>query len=254
MIRVFLTGLRVEVLQLLRSSFDVVAMFTWPLVYSSIAYYLLDAKESPHLLLSAALASAVMVMWSQVVIGSSSSFDLMRQNGTLELMVGAPVPLISILAPVMLTSAAFGLYGLVVTLAWGRLAFGIPLGIAHPVAAVLSIPACIVAIGSLGLIVASTFVLYRAAFFLGVAMQYPVWIACGLLVPLSILPGWLGPISWVLAPTWGFRAISRAALGGDAWLPIGLCLALSVAYSLVTVVLLRGFEYLARSRVTLRLA
>ena len=55
-----------------------------------------------------------MVMWSQVVIGSSSSFDLMRQNGTLELMVAAPVPLISILAPVMLTSAAFGLYGLVV--------------------------------------------------------------------------------------------------------------------------------------------
>ena len=254
MTRVFLTGLRIQVLQLLRSSFDVVAMFTWPLVYSSIAYYLLDAKENPHLLLSAALASAVMVMWSQVVVGSSSSFDLMRQNGTLELMVGAPVPLISILAPVMLTGAAFGLYGLVVTLAWGRLAFGVPLEVVHPLAAALSIPACIVAIGSLGLIVSSTFVLYRAAFFLGVAMQYPVWIACGLLVPLSILPGWVGPISWVLAPTWGFRAISRAVVGGDAWLPIGLCLALSVAYALVTVVLLRGFERLARGRATMRLA
>jgi ABC-2 type transport system permease protein len=119
---------------------------------------------------------------------------------------------------------------------------------------VLSIPACIVAIGSLGLIVASTFVLYRAAFYLGVAMQYPVWIACGLLVPLSILPGWLGPLSWLLAPTWGFRAISRAVLGGDAWGPIGLCFVLSVAYGLITVVLLRVFEHLARSRVTLRLA
>lgn len=254
MIRVFLGGLRIQLLQIVRSSFDVVAMFTWPLVYSSIAYYLLGAHASPHVLLRAALGSAVMVMWSQVVVGSSNSFDLMRQNGTLELMVGAPVPLISILAPVMLTSAAFGVYGLVVTLAWGRLAFGIPLGVVHPAAAVLSIPACILAIGSLGLIVASTFVLYRAAFFLGVAMQYPVWIASGLLVPLSILPGWVGPISWVLAPTWGFRAISRAFVGGDAWTPIGLCLALSVAYWLVTVVLLRAFEYLARSRVTLRLA
>ena len=254
MIRVFLTGLRVQVLQLLRSSFDLAAMFTWPIVYSSIAYYLLDAKESPQLLLRAALASAVMVMWSQVVVGSSSSFDLMRQNGTLELMVAAPVPLLSILAPVMLTSAAFGLYGLAVTLAWGRLAFGIPLGIVHPVAAVVSIPACVLAIGSLGLIVASTFVLYRAAFFLGVAMQYPVWIACGLLIPLSIMPGWLGPVSWTLAPTWGFQAISKALLGGDAWRPIGLCLAVSLAYGLATVVLLRGFEYLARSRATLRLA
>ena len=169
-------------------------------------------------------------------------------------MVAAPVPLLSILAPVMLTSAAFGLYGLVVTLVWGRLAFGIPLGVVHPAAAAVSIPACVVAIGSLGLIVASTFVLYRAAFFLGVAMQYPVWIACGLLVPLSILPGWLGPFSWVLGPTWGFQAISRAVLGGDPWRPIGFCLALTAAYGLVTVVLLRGFEHLARSRATLGLA
>jgi ABC-2 type transport system permease protein len=253
-IRVFLTGLRVQVLQLLRSSFDLAAMFTWPIVYSTIAYYLLDAKESPHLLLGAAFASAVMVMWSQVVVGSSSSFDLMRQNGTLELMVAAPVPLLSILAPVMLTGAAFGLYGLAVTLAWGRLAFGIPLEIVHPAALVVSIPACVLAIGSLGLIVASTFVLYRAAFFLGVAMQYPVWIACGLLVPLSIMPGWLRPLSWMLAPTWGFRAISRAVVGGDPWRPIGLCLAVSLAYGLVTIILLRGFEHLARSRATLRLA
>jgi len=252
-IRVFVTGLRLQVLQLMRSSFDLAGMFTWPLVYSTIAYYLLGAGESRQLL-GAALASAVMVMWSQVVLGSSSSFDLMRQNGTLELMVAAPVPLLSIIAPVMLTGAAFGLYGLVVTLAWGRLAFGVPLHVVHPVAAVLSIPACVVAIGSLGLIVASTFVLYRAAFFLGVAMQYPVWIACGLLVPLSIMPGWVRPVSWLLAPTWGFQALDRALLGGDPWRPIGLCLAVSVAYALVTVVLLRGFEHLARSRATLRLA
>lgn len=69
MIRVFLTGLRIQVLQLLRSSFDLVGMFTWPLIYSTIAYYLPDAKDSSQLLLGAALASAVMVMWSQVVLG-----------------------------------------------------------------------------------------------------------------------------------------------------------------------------------------
>jgi len=254
MTRVLLAGLRIQVLQLLRSSFDLVSMFIWPIVYSSIAYYLLDAQSSPQVLLSAALASAVMIMWSQVVLGSSSSLDLMRQGGTLELTVAAPVPFIFILAPVMLTSASFGLYGLLVTLAWGRLAFGIPLEIAHPAALAVAIPACIVAIGSLGLIVASTFVLYRAAFFLGVAMQYPVWIVCGLLVPLSILPGWLGPISWILAPTWGFQAIDRATIGGDPWPPIGLCLAVTAAYSVVTVACLRGIEHLARSRATLRLA
>jgi ABC-2 type transport system permease protein len=253
-IRIFLTGMRVQLLQFLRSSFDLAGMLVWPIIYSSIAYYLLDAQQHPRLLLSAAIGSAVMVMWGQVVIGSAGSLDLMRQAGTLELMVAAPVPFVSILAPIMITNALFGLYGLVVTLVWGRLAFQIPLGIAHPLAFAVAIPACVLAIGTLGLIVASTFVLYRAAFALGVAMQYPVWIASGLLVPLSVLPGWLGPVSWTLGPTWGFQAIERAAVGGSAWPAIGLCAAVSVVYVLVAVLLLRVFERLARRRATLRLA
>jgi ABC-2 type transport system permease protein len=112
----------------------------------------------------------------------------------------------------------------------------------------------VVAIGSLGLVVASTFVLYRAAFALGIAMQYPVWIVCGLLVPLSALPGWVGPIAWLLAPTWGFRAIEHAAVGGNPWEPIALCLAVSAAYLAPSAVFLRVFEHLARSHATLRLA
>ena len=254
MTRVFFTGMRVQMTQLMRSSFDLTAMLVWPIIYASIAYYLLNAQESPRLLLSASIGSAVMLMWSQVVIGSAGALDLMRQAGTLELMVAAPVPLVAVLAPIMITSAAFGLYGLVVTLAWGRFGFGIPLGIAHPLAFALSIPACVIAIGSLGLIVASTFVVYRAAFSLGVAMQYPIWLASGLLVPLSILPGWLGPVSWTLAPTWGFQAIERAVVAGDPWPPIAMCLLVSVVYVAIAVVFLRLFEYLARKRATLKLA
>ena len=254
MIRALVTGMRVQLVQLLRSAFDVTAMLVWPIVYATVAYYLLGRQETPHQLLGAAIASAVMVMWSHVVIGSANALDLMRQAGTLELMVAAPVPLAAVLSPVMVTNAAFGLYGLVVTLLWSRFAFGIPLTLAHPLAFVLAIPACVVAIGSLGLVVASTFVLYRAAFALGIALQYPVWIVCGLLVPLSALPGWVGPISWVLAPTWGFRAIERAAVGGNPWEPIALCVAVSAAYLAPSAVFLRVFEQLARSRATLRLA
>ncbi len=254
MIRVFLTGMRVQITQLLRSTFDLVAMLIWPIIYASIAYYLLDAKESPHELLAASIGSAVMIMWAQVVIGSAGTLDLMRQAGTLELMVAAPVPFVAVLAPIMVSTSAFGLYGLVVTLLWGRLGFGIPFTITHPLAFAVAIPACVIAIAALGLIVASTFVLYRAAFSLGVAMQYPIWLASGLLVPLSALPGWLGPVSWLLAPTWGFRAIQRAAVAGNAWPSIAMCAVVSVAYVTVAVVFLRLFEYLARQRASLKLA
>ena len=63
---------------------------------------------------------------------------------------------------------------------------------------------------------ASTFVLYRHANALSNMLEWPCWLVTGLLVPLSLLPGWAQPIAWVLAPTWGVQAIREAALGGDA--------------------------------------
>jgi ABC-2 type transport system permease protein len=252
--RVFVTGVRLQLLQLQRSGFDISAMLLWPIVFSSIAFYLLDARESPRTLFAAALGSAVMMMWAQVVVGSGGALDNQRMFGTLELLVGAPVPLVGTIAPIMIASGLFGIYGLLVTIVWGRLLFGVPVTIVHPVAFAAAIPACVVAIGTLGLITAATFVLYRAAFALGISMQYPVWIATGLLVPLSVLPGWIGPVSWLLAPTWGFRALREAALGGAAWPSIGMCAVVTAAYLAVAVACLAGFERLARSRATLRLA
>ncbi len=85
-------------------------------------------------------------------------------------------------------------------------------------------------------------------------LEYPVWLATGLLVPLTLLPAWVGPISWVLAPTWGIEAIRDAAIGGSsAWPEIGMCAALGVVYLALGTVLLRNFERLARQRATLAL-
>jgi ABC-2 type transport system permease protein len=52
--------------------------------------------------------------------------------------------------------------------------------------------------------------------------RVPVWLICGFLVPLSLFPDWVRPISWVLAPTWGMNAIRESALGGSP-LPICSC-------------------------------
>jgi ABC-2 type transport system permease protein len=141
----------------------------------------------------------------------------------------------------------------VATLTWGTLLFDVPLSIEHPLAFAVAVPAAVLAIGMLGLVMAATFVLYRAAFHLGIAMQYPVWIASGLLVPLSVLPDFVGRVAWFLAPYWGFRAIRDAALGGPAWPAIGMCVVVSAAYLAVGTVCLRAFVHVARSRASLRL-
>lgn len=254
MTRAFMSGLRVDLLQLIRSPFDMVGMLVWPLVFASIAYLLLGSESGTRVLFTASLGAAVMIMWGWVILGAGFALDNQREQGTLELVVGAPTPLVVLISPVMIARAIFGVYGLLLTLVWGRVVFGIPVLINDWAAFLAAAVGCILAIGTLGLIAASTFVLYRAAFYFGISLQYPVYIACGLILPFSVLPGWLRPVSWLLAPTWGFRALREAASAQTPWPDIGMCFGLSAAYFLIAIPCLAFFEHLARDRATLKLA
>jgi ABC-2 type transport system permease protein len=252
-IAAILTGVRLHMKQASRNAFDLSGVIVWPILYASIAYYLLGGKDDPSLLLSASLGASVMLMWSLVVVSSSGALEQQRWQGTLELVVAAPTPLTAVIGPICVAGALVGAYAIGATLLWGALFFDVPVSIEHPLAFALAIPACALAVGMLGLIMAATFVLYRASFHLGIATQYPVWIVTGLLVPLSFLPDFVRPISWVLAPTWGFRAIREAALGGTPWPDMGMCLVLSAVYLVIGGSCLVAFEYVARARGSLRL-
>jgi ABC-2 type transport system permease protein len=229
-------------------------MTLWPLLYATMAYYLFGAASNPRVLFSASLGATVMAIWGSVTTGASGALDFQRRLGTLELLVAAPVPFLAILAPITIATASIGVYALVTTLLWGRLAFGIPLHVVHPLLFVVALPTAVIAIGMLGLILATTMIVYRQALFLGNSFEYPGWLVTGLLIPLSVLPAWVAPIAWVLAPTWGMRAIRHAALGGAALPDIGMCFALSGAYLTIAAVCLRGLEHLARGRATLALS
>jgi len=253
MTRAFLSGMWIHVVQFSRNPFDLIGIVVWPIVYASIAYYLLDSKDNPKLLLASSIGAAVMLMWSLVVVGSSNALENQRWLGTLELLVAAPVPFATVIAPITVASGVVGGYALISTLTWGTLLFHVPLSIAHPLAFAVAVPSCVLAIGMLGLVMASTFVLYRAAFSLGIALQYPVWIATGLLVPLSTLPTFVGRIGWFLGPYWGFRAIREATLGSSAWGDIGMCFAISAGYAVIGSICLYYFERVARARGSLKL-
>ena len=253
MTRVLLSGLRIHFLQMSRSAGELVSITVWPILYATIAYYLFGAESDPEVLLTASLGATVMAIWSSVAFGAGGAIQIQRGLGTLELLVAAPVPFGAVLAPIAIATSAIGVYALAATLLWGRVLFGIPLHFEHPLLFALSLPVAIIAIGMLGLILASTLIYYRAALFLGASLEYPVWLVTGLLVPLSVLPGWVEPISWLLAPTWGMRAIRESAVGGDPLAAIAVCLALSAVYAAIAAVCLRGFERLARERATLAL-
>jgi hypothetical protein len=225
-----------------------------PVIFATIAFYMFKSGGKEGTLLYAALGAGMMGIWSATLFGSGGLLQWWRWEGTLELAVGTPPPFYFVLLPASLASSGMGTYALAATLAWGRLAFGIPLHFEQPLLLAAAIPVTVLSLGLMGLLMASSFVLYRHANALMNLLEYPVWIATGLVFPIALLPSWAQPLSWPLAPRWGIDAIRHAALGGgEVWAPLALTAALGVVYSVLAFFFLRLFEYLARARATLSL-
>jgi ABC-2 type transport system permease protein len=252
--RVVGLGLVIHFKHRTRNPFDVMTTAIWPLVYASLAYFMFRAGNEPASLLVASLGATIMGIWSVTTVGAADAIQRQRWAGVLELLVAAPAPFWAVLIPITIATSAIGIYSLASTLLWGRFLFGIPLHLEHPLVFALAITPTIVSIGLLGFVMASMIVRFRAGWAVGNMFEYPVWLVTGLLIPVTLLPDWVEPISWVLAPTWGMRALSDSAFAaGSPLVDIAMCLVLSAVYTVLGAMLLGRFLESARRRATLSL-
>jgi ABC-2 type transport system permease protein len=252
--RLLWIGWRFYVKNLTLSGFFILTSVIQPIIFASVAYLMFRAGARPGTLLYVALGAGMMGIWSSTLFGSGGAIQWQRWQGTLEYSIAVTPPLIIVSVPLSIATATIGLYSLSAYLIWGWVFFDVPLAVANPVAFVVALPAAVIGLGLLGLVLASTFVLYRNANALSNLLEFPVWLVTGLLVSLSLLPGWVRPISWVLAPTWGINALREAAIAGNPWPEIGMCLALGAVYLVIGHYALQHFERLARERATLAIA
>jgi ABC-2 type transport system permease protein len=252
-LRIIRSGFITNLKMLTTSSFFLLTSTVQPVIFATIAYYMFRSGGRPGTLLYAALGAGMMGVWSTTLFGSGGMIQWQRWQGTLELGVAAPPSMALVYLPFSLANAFTGMYALAATLIWGRIVFGVPLHFAHPWLFALGLPATVVSLALMGLVLASTFVLYRNANGLSNLLEYPVWIASGLVFSTSILPAWTRPISWALPPYWGVLTLRHAALGGGVWLPLALVLLLGLVYAAISVVTFRWFEHLSRARAALAL-
>jgi ABC-2 type transport system permease protein len=253
-LRLIWIGWRFHVKSLTLSGFFILTSVLQPIIFASVAYFMFQAGARPGTLLYVALGAGMMGIWSSTLFGSGGAIQWQRWQGTLEYCIAVPPPFLLVIVPLTLATATIGLYSLTATLLWGWLFFDVPMEIAHPLAFAVALPVTVLGLGLLGLVLASTFILYRNANALSNLLEFPVWLVTGLLVSLSLLPAWVGPISWMLAPTWGINALRDAAIAGNPWPEIAMCLALGGVYLVIGHFALQHFERLARERATLAIA
>jgi ABC-2 type transport system permease protein len=237
-----------------RSAFDGLLSLLYPLFFATTIFLMFrQGHAAGPALLSAAIGSSAMGIWSAVSTTAAVALQGERRQGTLELMVLSPRPFALLLVPLTLSMATIGAYSMVATLLWGRFAFGIDIAIADPVTFVISVLVTVFAIAMLGMLIAISSVRYRTAWALGSAFEMPVWLICGFVVAIADLPAWVRPLSAVLAPTWGVAAMRAATNGQSPWTDLGYCLLTAAAYGVIAVFVSRWMVRSARAHATLAL-
>ena len=167
-----------NVRMLLASEFFILTTFITPLIFATLAFFLFKSGggAAGQTLLYVALGAGMMGVWSTTLFGCGGAIAWQRWEGTLELLVNAPTRYDYILVGQTFGAVVLGFYGIVATLVWGVLLFGMPIQATFPLMLPLSLLAAIVSLGSLGMLIATTFVLYRHANALGNLLEYPIWL------------------------------------------------------------------------------
>jgi ABC-2 type transport system permease protein len=251
--RLLVVGWFLQLKTMMRSAFNGVLSVVWPMFFATTAFFMYRAGRDQGTLLYASLGASVMGIWSATSTSASSVLQRERRHGTLELLAAAPTNFAFVLLPISVAMSTVGLYSMVATLLWGHFVFDIEMHLVHPLLFVLAVPVTIASVGALGFLLSVACVRYRTAWALGNALEYPVWLICGFLVPISLFPDWVRPISWVLAPTWGMNAVRESALGGNPWPDLALAFGLGFAYVLVGLAVMERTLDAARARAVLAL-
>jgi ABC-2 type transport system permease protein len=228
-----------------------------PFVFTIVTLMLYRNVDGP-VVLYAVLGGGVLGMWGNTLFSSGWSINYDRMNGTLEPVMISPTPMVQLVAGRAIWNALIGLVNAALVFLCAELAFRTPIHLPDPVLFFITLVLLLLSLSALGLVLSAFFVMTRASTVLMQAVEFPIYVACGALIPLSVLPSWSNPISYALAPTWGVDALRLSAgLGATMDLGIGYLgdmaamLLVTVAYLLLSLYLFRRLEHKVRVEGTL---
>lgn len=254
LLRVVLVGTRTEFTVATRSRVWILFNLITPLAYAMVAFYLFRGDHDAETLGEVSIGTGLMGVSNAVLFSCGTAIQDRRWVGLLEPTLVCPTPFVVTLVPVAASSAFVGLYAMAATVGCGWLFFGVVPALGNPALFGAALVVCVGAYAMTGLLMAAVFVLIRNANALVNSLDHLLWLLTGIIVPVSLLPVWLHPLSWLLPPTWGAALLTHVASSQSPAAPLVGAVGVSLGYLVLSVLTLRHVERRARAAGTLGLA
>lgn len=226
-----LAATRMQLWHSRRKPGDLQALVVTPLSTVIFLAIVGDAQR-PDLVGHAVLAPALIGVITMSLITAGDMIDEDRFFGTLEPTVAAPTPLTAVVTGRVLGITLLGQVAFVESWLVAWLAFGEVVTVAHPGVLLATLLAAALGMTATSTFMAALFVVARSARIFQNSLSYPLYALGGVLVPVSLLPGWLEPVARLLYVSWAADllrdALAPAPVGG-AGARLAVVLALSAA-------------------------
>ncbi len=186
-----------------------------PLIYTFIFYMVYRESPYANYVNYVILGSGLTSLWSSICFSSAGDIERERYMGTLENLVSSPSKFTTIVLGKVLANTFLGLSGMILSLLFTRVFFNGSLYIEHGFLFTISFILMIFSFISMALLIAPIFTLSKNARALMNCMEYPIFILCGFVFPIDILPSFIKPLSYILSPTWAVKILRESSLGID---------------------------------------
>ena len=230
--RTILIVAEMTVRQQLMDGFILFTILFQPIMIALLALWMLKDK-GPEYAIFVVVGSGLTGIWSSLLFISGNSINAERWSGTLETLVAMPTPFEVIVFGKNLANVLQSLLSMVLGYILAAGLFGYDLTIAQPTWFFLTLLLSIFAFICFGLVIAPVFVMNPGVREVQNGLEFPVYVLCGFLFPVALLPGWTTPISYLLPPYWAAVALHATSSGSASSSQVFLAWGMMVLFSVV---------------------
>lgn len=207
--RAFLAGARIQ-LRFFRAYPDALIPFITAPLYAVIFQMIFHHAGRQDLTGYAAIAPVFIALWWMALFISGWTITTDRWNGTIEMLVAAPASFAAVIFGRITATTLAGVVSFAEMWLVAR-AFGTTIPVEHVWPFIAIIVVTLAAMAGTATAMASLYVLARNAATFGNSASFPFYVLGGILVPVSVLPHWIRPLSSVVFLSWSADLL-RAAL------------------------------------------
>jgi ABC-2 type transport system permease protein len=190
-------------------------IITQPVIFSAVGYFLARSAGRTSIdFLHTIIGSGVMGLWSTMLFSCFYDLRTDRREGTLEIFVGSPTSIFSILAIRAFTNVLLGSSSFLLALIFAMSVFGFSIPAGNLPYFIVSLLILFFAFWCLGIFLAHWPIVSRLSPLFINYLELPIAIITGFMFPVSLLPLWAQWLSRITPMSWAFNNLSMSIQPG----------------------------------------